>query len=289
MPDTPLTFIVGPTGVGKSDAALFLAQRTSGEIVSCDAMQVYREVNIACDKPSPQVRNTVPHHLLDVVSVTEDFDAARYRLLAAAAIEDIQRRGKTPIVCGGSGMYMAFLLDGIFEGSARDEGLRRHLEQEIDAKGTAVLHERLTQVDPAAAAKIHPNDAQRIVRALEVALTVGRPISEVQKERRGLWGKMPVEIFGLDRPREELYSRVEARVDKMFERGLVDEVKALQGMTLSRTASVIIGVPEVTGYLKGEYDLDRAKYLMKLNTRHYVKRQLTWFRRDERIQWVDKI
>ena len=287
MPDHPIVFIVGPTGVGKSEAAFALARQNNGEIVSCDAMQVYREVNIACDKPSPEIQKTIPHHLLNVVSVTEDFDAARFRQLALEAIADIRRRDRTPIVCGGSGMYVTFLLDGIFEASAKDEELRQRLQKEIDEQGAPVLHDRLTQVDPAAAAKIHPNDAQRIVRALEVASTLGRPISDVQKERQGLWGTTDIKIFGPDRPRKELYERVEARVEKMFERGLVDEVRGLYNLKLSRTASAIIGIPEVMGHLKGEYDLARAKYLMKLNTRHYVKRQLTWFRRDQRVQWID--
>ncbi|MBI3315151.1 MAG: tRNA (adenosine(37)-N6)-dimethylallyltransferase MiaA [Candidatus Omnitrophica bacterium] len=284
---TPIIFIVGPSGAGKSDAAFETAQRLGGEIVSCDAMQVYREVSVACDKPSLDTRKKIPHHMLDVVSVTQEFNAAVFRQLALAAIMEIRGRGKTPIVCGGSGMYMAFLLDGIFEVSAKDEGLRRRLQEEIHEQGTSVLHGRLAALDPAAAAKIHPHDAQRIVRGLEVALTVGRPLSEVQKERQGLWGQVPLRVFGLDRPRKELYERVEARVEQMFEHGLVDEVRALSGRTLSRTACAIIGIPEVTGYLKGEYDLARAKYLMKLNTRHYVKRQLTWFRRDQRVQWVE--
>ncbi len=165
--------------------------------------------------------------------------------------------------------------------------MRQRLQEEIKQQGTPVLHGRLAALDPAAAAKIHPNDAKRIVRGLEVTLTVGRPLSDVQKERHGLWGHVPLRIFGLNRPRKELYERVEARVERMFEHGLVDEVRALSGRTLSRSASAIIGIPEVTGYLKGEHDLARAKYLMKLNTRHYVKRQLTWFGRDRRIEWTN--
>lgn len=282
-----IIFIVGPSGVGKSDAAFAAARRLGGEIVSCDAMQAYREVNIACDKPSLDTRKKIPHHMLDVVSVTQEFNAAVFRQLALAVLADIRGRGKTPIVCGGSGMYVTFLLDGIFETSAKDEDLRQRLQEEIDGQGAPVLHGRLAALDPAAAAKIHPNDAKRIVRGLEVTLTVGRPLSDVQKERQGLWGQVPIRMFGLNRPRQELYERVEARVERMFEHGLVDEVRALSGVTLSHTASAIIGIPEVTGYLKGEHDLARAKYLMKLNTRHYVKRQLTWFGRDQRIEWIN--
>src|SRR3990167_316196 len=163
MPEHPIVFIVGPSGVGKSDAAFEAARRLGGEIISCDAMQVYREVNIACDKPPLDMRKKIPHHMLDIVSVTQEFNAAVFRQLALAAITDIRGRGKTPIVCGGSGMYVTFLLDGIFEASAKDEDLRQRLQEEINEQGTPVLHGRLAALDPAAAAKIHPNDAKRIV------------------------------------------------------------------------------------------------------------------------------
>jgi len=149
------------------------------------------------------------------------------------------------------------------------------------------MRAQLKQMDPQAASKIHPNDARRIIRALEVAMTAGEPISGLQKKRDGLWGKYDISIFGLNRERWQMYRRVEERIDRMVEEGLVDEVRALSALPLSRTASTLIGIPEVTGYLKGEYDLGRAKYLMKLNTRHFVKRQLTWFRRDKRIQWIN--
>ena len=280
-------FIVGPTAVGKSEIGLSLAKELNAEIVCCDAMQVYREIAIASDKPSAKARALVPHHMVDIISVTEDFNVARYRQLAAAAIEGIQARGKTPLIVGGSGMYMSVLLDGIFEGIVAEEDLREELTQEISAKGPAVLHDRLKALDPKAAAKIHPNDTQRIIRALEVALSTGESITSLQPKREGLWGKMPIKIFALNRPREELYQRAEARVENMFTRGLVEEIRKVSALPLSITARKIIGIPEVMGYLKGEHDLERAKYLMKLNTRHYVKRQLTWFRRDKRLTWID--
>jgi tRNA dimethylallyltransferase len=281
-----IIFIVGPTGVGKSDVGFLLAQKLNGEIVSCDAMQVYREVNIACDKPSPDIRRQIPHHVLDVASVSEEFDVARYRELAVGAIEDILQRKKTPIVVGGSGMYMSILLDGIFESNAKDDALRAQLRDQAAQHGPQILHQKLMELDPKAAAKIHPNDTKRLIRALEVSMTAGQPISELQKQRDGLWTQYPVKIYALDRPREELYRRVEARIDRMFEQGIVEEVKSLSQFPLSLTAATLIGVPEVQGYLKGEYGLEQSKYLIKLNTRHYVKRQLTWFRRDKRVQWV---
>ena len=287
MPDPSLIFIVGPTAAGKSEIALSLAGHLNAEIICCDAMQVYREIAFANDKPSPKARTSIPHHLVDIVSVTEDFNVARYCALAVSAIQEVQARGKTPLIVGGSGMYMSVLLDGIFEGITVEEDLREEISQQLERKGSAALHEQLKTLDPQAAAKIHPNDPQRLIRALEVVLSTGQPLSQLQQKREGLLGKMPIKIFALNRPREELYQRVEARVDEMFTKGLVEEIKNISTLPLSVTAEKIIGVPEVLGHLKGEYDLERAKYLMKLNTRHYVKRQLTWFRRDKRLTWID--
>ena len=279
---SPVLFLVGPSAVGKSSVALELAGRLDAEIVSCDAMQVYREVSIASDKPSAAMRARAVHHLVDVVSVEEEFNAGRYRALALAAIEDIRARGKTPLVTGGSGMYMMVLLDGIFEEGEADGALRVKLEE----LSLPELYQELLRVDPLAAAKITANDRQRIIRALLVYRTSGIPISQRQKDRKGLWGSCDIRVFGLERPREELYARVERRVEEFFAAGLVDEIKALEARKLSLTGARIIGVPEVTGFLRGEYDLERAKYLMKLHTRRYVKRQMTWFRRDKRIEWV---
>ena len=287
MKDPVLIFIVGPTAVGKSETGLCLAGRLNAEIVCCDAMQVYREIVIANDKPSSKIRALVPHHLVDILSVTEDFNVARYRELAVSAIRDVQKRGKTPLIIGGSGMYVSVLLDGIFEGTAPGEDLREELIEEERAKGLGFLHERLKALDPQAAAKIHPHDPQRIIRALEVALSTGQPLSHLQEKREGLWGKMPIKIFALNRPRQELYRRAEARVDGMFAKGLLEEIKQVSALPLSVTARKIIGIPEIMGYFKGEHDLERAKYLMKLHTRHYIKRQLTWFRRDKRLTWID--
>jgi tRNA dimethylallyltransferase len=289
MKDPVLIFIVGPTAVGKSEIGLRVSHffNKSAEIICCDAMQVYREISIANDKPSPQARALVEHHLVDILSVTQDFNVARYWRLAVSAIRDVRSRGKTPLVVGGSGMYMSVLLDGIFEGTVDEEDLREGLTKELSAKGPAVLHERLKALDPKAAAKIHPHDPRRIIRALEVALATGQPLSRLQEKREGLWGKMPIKIFALHRPRQELYRRVEARVDEMFAKGIVEEIKKVSELPLSQTARKIIGIPELMGYFKGEYDLERAKYLMKRNTRHYVKRQLTWFRRDKRLTWIE--
>ncbi|MBI3602812.1 MAG: tRNA (adenosine(37)-N6)-dimethylallyltransferase MiaA [Candidatus Omnitrophica bacterium] len=287
MTHPPLVFIVGPTAVGKSEVGILLAKQIGGEIISGDAMQVYREINIASAKPTRDDLTKVKHHCLNLVSVTEDFNVARFRREALKAIEDILSRGRRPVIVGGSGMYVSVLIDGIFEGSAGDEHLREQLEEEIKIQGTPALHERLKSLDTKAAAKIHAHDAKRIVRALEVVLSTKSPISKLQSQRQGLWGQYPIRIFGLNRPRVELYRRLEARIDKMFEQGLVKEIQKLSTLSLSPTAQTLIGIPQVQGYLQGEYDLERAKYLMKLNTRHYVKRQLTWFRREKRLEWIN--
>lgn len=278
----PVFFLVGPTAVGKSAVAVELAILLNAEIISCDAMQVYREAAVASDKPSSEMRGRVRHHLIDVVSVADEFNAARYRELALAAIADIHGRGKVPLIAGGSGMYMMVLLDGIFEDGGVDPAVRARLE----GHAADDLYAELKCVDPAAAARISPNDKKRVMRALEVFETTGVPISAQQKKRDGIWGKYDIRIIGLERPREELYSRLEARVDEMFVRGLVDEVRALCAGALSSTGSQIIGVPEVRGFIHGEYGIDQARDLIKLHTRHYVKRQMTWFRKDKRIEWL---
>ena len=283
-----IIFIVGPTGVGKSVVAVELAKKLNGEIISCDAMQVYREVNIASDKPSAEILNQVAHHLLNVASVADNFDVAQFRMLALEAIKNIHAREKLPIIVGGSGMYMTVLLDGIFESTFKNSAMRQQLEEQAKDRGLADLYDELKRVDPAVALKVSPNDQRRVIRALEVYRLEKKPISDLHKSRQGLWGQYPIFIFALDRPRAELYRRVEERIDQMFARGLIEEVRAIHALPLrlSKTAQVLIGIPEVGGHLKGEYDLVRTKYLMKLKTRHYVKRQLTWFRRDERMNWL---
>lgn len=281
-----IIFLVGPTAVGKSQVALELARHLNGEIVSCDAMQVYRQINIASDKPDAETLKSIPHHLIDIVSVEEEFNVALYRARAEKVILELVHNKKIPIVCGGSGMYMAALLDGIFEGGPVDPVIRQRLEAEAK-EDLQKLYRRLLRVDPVAGKKIKPNDPQRIIRALEVFDAIGTPLSVLQQQRSGLWGKYDIRIVALDRPRHELYARAEARIDGMFSRGLVDEIKCVRQMKMSISALKLIGIPEVSGALAGQYSLERAAYLMKLNTRHYVKRQLTWFRRDTRLEWVD--
>jgi tRNA dimethylallyltransferase len=286
MDSNTIIFIVGPTAVGKTEVAVLLAERMRGEIISCDSMQVYREINIASNKPPKELLERVPHHMIGTISIAEEFDVAAFNRDALSKIDDIRRCNRVPVICGGSGLYMSVLLDGIFEEAACDAAVREALAQEADEKGEAFLYSKLKEADPPAAARIHPHDRRRIIRALEVFNVSKAPISQLQKKRRGLWGQHDIKIIALDRERAELYARIDERVESMFKEGLSDEIRALAKRRWSRTAEKIIGVRELKGYFSGEYDLERAKSLIKLNTRRYAKRQLTWFRRDKRLCWI---
>ena len=283
---SPIIFIVGPTAVGKSEVAVALAEMINGEIVSCDAMQVYREPNILTNKPASSLIKKIPHHLINIVSVKEEFDVFRFNQLACEAIRGIREKKRLPIVTGGSGLYMQILLDGIFEGEQKDLQLRSSLILEAKKMGNQYLHDKLNKSDPEAAQNIHPNNVKRVVRALEVCLTQQRPVMDVRRKRRGLWGSCPIFCFGLNRARKELYEAINARVEDMFTRGAVEEVRALNGVALSQTAKGVIGVEEIQGYLQGRYDVERAKDLIKLHTRHLAKKQWTWFNKEKRLQWI---
>ncbi|MBI5416245.1 MAG: tRNA (adenosine(37)-N6)-dimethylallyltransferase MiaA [Candidatus Omnitrophica bacterium] len=281
-----IIFIVGPTAVGKSEVACALAGRLDGEIISCDSMQVYKELRIVTSKPPDQLLKAVRHHLIGVVSVREEFDVARFNALALEAVRDVRSRRRAAVITGGSGLYMQVLLDGIFAGAPKDETLRRRLKEEAQEYGTAYLHRQLQRSDPQAAARIHPNDERRVIRALEVCRTRRQPISSLRHDRRGLWGQHEIAAFALTMDREKLYRRIDRRVEAMFAGGAVAEVKSLSGVPLSPTAERLIGLREIRGYLDGAYDEARAKELMKLNTRRFAKRQLTWFRKEKRLQWI---
>ena len=281
-----IIFIIGPTGVGKTQVAFLLAGKLKGAIISCDAMQVYREANIASNKPSHKMLKEIPHHLINIICVEQNFNVATFNLLARAAIQQIHRENKIPIVTGGSGLYMSILLDGIFKGAGRNIKLRQVLQKEAEEKGKESLYGKLLLVDAQAAFSIHPHDTKKIIRALEVFADKKKPLSTVKKNRDGLWGKYDIRIFALSRARDDLYERINERVERMFSEGLVNEVEALMNQRLSDTAKSVIGIKEVTGFLEGQFSLERAQYLMKLNTRHYAKRQLTWFRKEKRLEWV---
>jgi len=279
--------IVGPTATGKTDVAAALARRINAEVISCDAMQVYEGMAIMNNKPPARILKAVPHHLIGFVSLEDEFDVAAYRRRAEACLEEIMGKGKIPIIAGGSGMYMQVLLDGIFEdGGGKAPHVREELTHQAQEEGLEKLYKKLIRLDPEAAGTIHPHDSRRIIRALEVILTSRKPVSQLRKVRKGIWGQYDISLFALDTPRAELYERIDRRVEEMFSQGLVDEVKGLEGRPLSRTAAGMIGMKEIRGYLNGEYDLDRAQDLMKRNTRRLAKRQLTWFRKEKRLQWI---
>ncbi len=281
-----IILIVGPTAVGKSDVAHALARQIDGEIVSCDSMQVYREFDIINNKPPLAARREVPYHLVDVISVREEFDVARFNALALEVIKGIHAKGGIPVVVGGSGMYMQILLDGIFEGGAKDETLRQELKVQAQRCGNEFLYDKLKAEDPEAAVRIHSNDLRRIIRALEVCRAGGGPISKLRQNRNGLWGRYDITAVALRMDTEELYGRINRRVDEMFRQGALDEVRKLSGVPLSLTAGRIIGVREIHGFWEGAYDEDRARELMKLNTRRLAKRQMTWFRKEKRLDWI---
>lgn len=282
-----IIFIAGPTAVGKSEAAFQLAKKIKGEIISCDSMQVYRGLNIVASKPPLLLRKAVAHHLISIISPEEEYDVSSYRREALKKIKAIHKRGKAPIFCGGTGLYLSVLIDGIFEGGGRDQLLRERLLRRCAKIGSSKLHQELATVDPRGALKIHPHDAKRIVRALEVFKVTGKPISELQKSRKGLSEEYDIKIFCLNMARGKLYQRIGRRVEEMFAGGVVKEAKALLKLKLSRTAACAIGLKELKGYFSGEYALEQARELIKKNTRAYAKRQMTWFRKDKRIAWVN--
>jgi len=286
-PKKSIVFIIGPTAVGKSDVALHLAQQMSGEIISCDSMQIYRQINIASNKPSAADLKKIKHHCIDIISVDQEFNVAQFNTMVAEYITKIHAKGCTPIVVGGSGMYVQILLDGIFEGAPKDDNLRRELKFQAEQYGNEYLYDKLEIVDPQAAAKIHANDLKRLIRALEVSLSEQKLFSELKQKRIGLWGQYDIQIFVLNRNRAQLYQRINERVDHMIRQGLVDEIKKLKAMKLSLTAQGAIGIKEILNYLNEACSLQKSVELMKQNTRRFAKQQLTWFRRDKRFQWID--
>ena len=281
-----LIFLVGPTAIGKTGISFELAKLIECEVISCDSMQVYRGMNVGTSKPAKCLLNSIPHHLVDIIEPSDEFSVALFRTLAVKAIEEIIARRKTPLLVGGSGLYVKVLIDGIFEAPATDRELRKRLEQEAEEFGIGALYRRLQEADKDSAGKIHANDLRRIIRALEVYEKAKAPISRLRKNTAGLGDRYEVRTFGLNMERAALYRKIDERVELMFAEGLVNETRGLLEGKLSLTASQALGYKEVLGYLNGEYGLEEAKRLMKRNTRHFAKRQLTWFRRDKRIEWI---
>lgn len=282
-----LIFLIGPTAIGKTDIAIMLAKKINAEIISCDSMQIYKGMDIITSQPTAGLRKKMAHHLIGIIPLTKEYNVLKYRKAALKKIREIINRGKIPLLVGGTGLYISILIDGIFNFKSKGDNVRQRLYKQAEILGSQCLYKRLADVDPEAAIKVHPHDVKRIVRALEVFEITGKQISKLQKQKRGLTDRYEMRIFGLNMQRHKLYRRIDARVEKMFMQGLVGEVRKLLKQKLSRTASCAIGIKELKGYFAGEYDLEEAKRLMKRNTRLYAKRQLTWFRKDKRIEWIE--
>jgi tRNA dimethylallyltransferase len=276
--------VVGATAAGKSALAVDLALEHDGEVVNADSMQLYRGLDIGTAKPTPAEQRGVPHHLFDICDLSETASVALYQSLANDAVDGITARGRTPIVVGGSGLYVRAVVDDLrFPGT--DEQVRARLERELASVGPQVLHERLGAVDPAAAAAILPGNGRRIVRALEVVELTGQPVTATLPAYRY---RRPTVQIGVDVPVEELDRRIEARVDRMLAAGLVDEVGQLaaQGLRDGRTASRALGYAQVLAYLDGTLPEGELRGEIVRATRRFARRQLSWFRRDPRIEWL---
>jgi tRNA dimethylallyltransferase len=286
----PILAIVGPTGVGKTAVAVKVAEAASAEIISADSMAVYRGMDIGTAKPTPAERARVPFHVIDVAEPDEEFNVSRFKSLADRAAEGIAARGKRIIVSGGTGLYVRAFLDNLsLTETPPDSSIRERLDAEAREFGAPRLHARLTVVDPGAAARIHPNDRVRIVRALEVYERTGVPISAQQAEdQRNRVSRRAVRI-ALTAPREVLFRRIEERVEQMITEGLVEEVQGLlaKGYPDASPAYTSLGYKEIVAYLEGKSSLDDAKEEISRNTRRLAKRQWTWFRADRELTWID--
>lgn len=280
--------ICGPTGIGKTGFAIRLAQKFNGEIIGADSMQIYKFMDIGTAKPDEQERAMVSHHLVDFLDPESEFDAGKFASEADNAIADISARGKLPIVAGGTGFYIRALLYGLFRQTPVCEKTLDCLNKELEQKGSQHLHDRLVQCDPEAAAKIHPNDSFRLVRALEVYATTGQAISKRQKDHNFGENRYQSLTFGLTMDRTRLYDRINRRVDIMIAQGLLNEVQTLvdRGYGLDLKSMQSIGYRHMGMFMKGEVDFDEAVRLLKRDTRRYAKRQFTWFNKEPGLIWV---
>lgn len=278
---------MGPTGAGKTELAAELARRLGAEVVAVDSMQVYRGMDIGTGKPPASLRESIPHHGLDLADPGEEFDVLRYVEAVSPVIREIEGRGKWVLLVGGCGLYLRVLRRGLCAAPGRDLALRERLREEGDREGWEKLHARLKEADPRAAEKIHPNDAKRIIRALEVYLSTGRPISEWQGQTRPVnpaWADCPV--LGLDCGREWLYRRIEERVEEWLKEGWLEEARGLAARPLSRTAREALGYRELFEHLEGLRGWEETRALIQVNTRRYAKRQGSWFRHEPGVKWI---
>ncbi len=283
--------IAGPTASGKTALAVELAKEYHGEVVSCDSMQVYRRMNIGTAKPTPEEMQGIPHHMLDVAEPWEDFSVSRYCELATPIVEDILSRGKTAIIAGGTGLYMDSLIRGNTFAPFPSTGVRERLEAQADAEGMEAMLDKLRSVDPDSAARLHLSDRKRIIRAMEVYLETGETITAHNLRTQALPPRFRPLWLGLDfADRGELYRRIDARVDIMLQQGLLEEIRELldSGIPPKCTAMQAIGYKEFVEALQGDTPLEQAVEEVKKGSRHYAKRQLTWFRRNKALHWLTR-
>ena len=287
---TPLLIVAGPTATGKSDSAVELALRMNGEVISADSMQVYRGMDIGSAKVTVGEMRGVPHHLIDCADPSENWNVVRFQKEARRAVQDIASKGRLPILCGGTGFYIqALLYDIDFTQMEENTPLRDRLSALAAEKGPEAVHALLLEKDPASAAAIHPNNLKRVIRAIEFMEESGGSIAAHNSQQRERESAYRSVFFVLTMDRARLYERIDRRVDIMMERGLVDEVAGLRAMGIQRDSTSMqgIGYKQIYGYLDGEYDLEEAVRLIKRDTRHFAKRQLTWFKREKDVIWTD--
>lgn len=287
----PLIVLTGPTAVGKTSLSISLAKAVNGEIISADSMQVYKGMDIGSAKIRKEEMQGVTHYLVDILEPEEEFHIVKFQELAKAALEEIYTKGKIPILVGGTGFYIqAVTRDIDFTQAEQETSYREELEQFAKEKGAEYLHEKLREVDSKSAENIHANNVKRVIRALEFYHQNGTPISEHNEEQKQQTSPYNLAYFVLTAPREILYERIDRRVDQMMEEGLLEEVKSLRerGCHRGMVSMQGLGYKEILAYLEGEYPLEEAVRILKRDTRHFAKRQLTWFRREQDVIWVDK-
>lgn len=286
-----LIVLTGPTAVGKTDLSIKLAKAIDGEIVSADSIQVYKHLDIGSAKITAEEMQGVPHHLIDILEPTEPFHVMEFKERAQEAMEGIYERGHIPIIAGGTGFYIQALLYDIQFKDEEDDGYRNKMEILLQEKGEDYLHNLLKEIDPVSAGIIHKNNTKRVIRALEFYHQNKRPISEHNAEEQARISPYNFAYFVLNKNREELYKRIELRIDLMLKQGLVNEVKSIMesySVTKDMTSMQGLGYKEILAYLKGECSLDEAIYILKRDTRHFAKRQITWFKREKDVVWLDK-
>ncbi len=286
----PMIILTGPTAVGKTDLSIQLAKAINGEIISADSMQVYRHMDIGSAKVTPEEMDGVPHHLIDVLEPEEEFNVVVFQKLAKEALTGIYERGHIPIIVGGTGFYIqALLYDIDFTENDGDTAIRRELEKLAQTQGAGCLHQMLQEIDPESAAAIHQNNVKRVIRAIEFYRQTGKKISLHNEQEREKQSPYQFLYYVLDTDRKTLYERIDRRVDLMMEHGLVDEVKHLADMGCTRDMVSMqgLGYKEILDYLSGEIPLEEAVYILKRDTRHFAKRQITWFKRERDVRWLE--